>query len=288
MLERTRDPMVSALKAQSTHRPIPVRRFVYQQLGLSKPGFWADWRKRTVDEPEPSEFQEEKAPEKSQGPSLYVPYPPVKFQGDKPTPKKGSFKNMEFAQEVKPKTKRQPRWFPFDWASMLEGQSKPWFKANQLLKTDSMSRAMLRLAVEKQRSADFLRSKGEKGKGWDGLKNLNKFSAALNVERVGRNQALKQFGQVEPPNFIKTQEELKYRSKNSVYTPPKYQTSPPGARFVVSDYTAGQPVASQNGYDNPQKQAAKGLADRMLVERLGRPATGSLSRSGGTRARHVW
>lgn len=38
------DPLRKALKAQSTHRASPVRTYVYEQLGISKPGFWADWK----------------------------------------------------------------------------------------------------------------------------------------------------------------------------------------------------------------------------------------------------
>lgn len=40
------DPLRKALRAQSTHRASKTRTYVHERLGLSKPGFWADWKYR--------------------------------------------------------------------------------------------------------------------------------------------------------------------------------------------------------------------------------------------------
>jgi len=42
-----RDPIVGALREQSTHEQVATRISVYERLGLNKPGFWADWQDRT-------------------------------------------------------------------------------------------------------------------------------------------------------------------------------------------------------------------------------------------------
>lgn len=83
--------MVKALKAQSTHKAITTRISVYERLGLSKPGFWADWRDRIAAKTEEGPYTEEDTtPEKAGVTSMFDnDWKPVKFTSAvKPSPRR--------------------------------------------------------------------------------------------------------------------------------------------------------------------------------------------------------
>ena len=82
-----RDPIMGALREQSTHYAAATRITVYERLGLNKPGFWADHQQRKLEQNETDENYEAPMPKwlpktmdyESQDWSKYEPTPARKI-----------------------------------------------------------------------------------------------------------------------------------------------------------------------------------------------------------------
>ena len=245
-------------RVPSTHRASPVRTYVYEQLGISKPGFWADWRKRTIEEPEPDEYTKDEENEIND-PSQE--YHLAKWPEEKKTPKKDFTVKFEQEQQAAgPAKKKGPQ---LAWAPMLRNQGQQWFKTNPLMTADSMSVAGLEKAIVNQQAADYLDGKGQEGLGFPGLMSLAKFYGKKQQERANAREN-RPFGAGEPTNFDKMMD-LVYKPK-PIYQPPTFKVLTQGTTTLleaVPNYTVGQLNVSQNGYvtnpATPQEQAKTGL-----------------------------
>ena len=257
-----------ARRIASTHRASPVRTFVYEQLGLSKPGFWADWRKRTIEEPEPEGYQadEEKAPEVSQGPTEVsqgpTKYEPVKFQGDGPSKKK-QFENMKFEQPA-PAPPEKGTKIGGDLAKLMDDQAKAWFKTySRGYQGSNLIDGMRAEGARDNANIAFLLHARGQLYGASALKTIGEyFDKKIDADR--RARANRAFGYGEPTNFDKMLD-IFYRPKPP-YKPPTYEILTQGTTTFVAkklDTTIGQLNVSQNGYVSqnliPQKQAAHAL-----------------------------
>jgi len=258
-------------RVPSTHRASPVRTFVYEQLGLSKPGFWADWRKRTIEGPEPEGYQEEEAPEVSQGPTQYAP---VKFHGDEPTAKK-QFKNTEFQQEASTEVQKKNLKIGGPLAALMNKQSQTWFKENTLLSGFAMSAMGVmgaEKAIQNQQAAAFLRDKGQGEISYEGVKSLTQFYGMKAKERaIARTN--RPFGASEPTNFDKML--ALFEKQKPIYTAPTYKILTQGTTKLVSQVpntSIGQLNVSQNGYVTnptaPQKQARTTISGRLQTAKV--------------------
>lgn len=271
-----------ARRVPSTHRASPVRTFVYEQLGLSKPGFWADWRKRTIEEPEPAGYQEEE-----EAPEINDPtkdYSLQEFQGDGPSKKK-NFKNLEFGQENQQPSPSGGK-VNTAWAPLLLAQSKAWFKSNPFMtSSNALDLIGLERAVSNREAAAFLMEKGPDGTGLRGLSELGKFYGEKAAQRAAA-RARQPFGSGMPTNFDKMLALLE-RPK-PIYKPPTFEILTQGTSTIVAqlpDYTIGQLNVSQNGYvtntASPQKQAGKAIAGRLQSAGWGNNAKAGALPAGG-------
>lgn len=256
--------MITALKAQSTHRPIPIRRYVYEQLALSKPGFWADWKKRTVDESEEEPFQELAAPPEMNRPSKEHRLGP--FKGD-PDAKKEKFKNDEYASPVTQEpTKKPPP--TKGWIAMGNQAAEFWLKQNPLM--DSGSSTILESLEKHRRAQDLYRfqqyriSRGIKE---HESQTMAQFIILRQRERDAA-RAKRPFGYGEPTNFDKMVDLL--HKPKPPYTPPTFEVLKQGTtQWVqqVPNWTVGNLNVAQNGYASnptaPKNQAKAALAGRM-------------------------
>ena len=248
-------------RVPSTHRASPVRTYVYEQLGISKPGFWADWRKRTIEEPEPEEFTPDEENEIND-PSQE--YHLAKWPEEKAAAKK-DFTTKFPEQAAAPASGGGGKHSGPAWAPILENQSKQWFKSNPLLTTNSTLSLMgLEKAIANQQAADMLYGKGEGGTGAAGLLALAQFYGHKAQERaIARSN--RPFGAGEPTNFDKMMALV--GKPKPIYKPPTYQVLTQGTSKLVAKVpssTIGQLNVSQNGYVSsrlpPQKQASNMIA----------------------------
>ena len=246
-------------RVPSTHRASPVRTYVYEQLGISKPGFWADWRKRTIEEPEPDEYTPDEENEIND-PSQE--YHLAKWPEQEKAAKK-DFTPMAMdmgTPQAAPQKGKAPQ---LAWAPLLRNQGQQWFKSNPLMTADSMSVSGLEKAIVNQQAADYLDGKGQEGLGFPGLMSLAKFYGKKQQERANAREN-RPFGAGEPTNFDKMMD-LVYKPK-PIYQPPTFKILTQGTTTMleqVPNYTVGQLNVSQNGYvtnpATPQEQAKSGL-----------------------------
>jgi hypothetical protein len=265
-----------------------VRTFVYEQLGLSKPGFWADWRKRTIEEPEPEGYQadEEKAPEVSQGPTKYEP---VKFQGDGPSKKK-QFENMKFEQPAPPPPEKGHLIHP-DWAKLLNDQADSWFKGRGRLSGSSMIDLMRSQdAFDNRNIAAMIRAQGDGNIDTQGVFKIMAQYWGQKQEQRDRARAARPFGTLEPTIFDQMVD-IYYKTE-PIYKPATLEVLTQGTTNLVAKKqgtsqgtSIGQLNVSQNGYVSspliPQKQAMQTLGQQLAArERLRITANKSLQGTG--------
>lgn len=246
-------------RVPSSHRASPVRTYVYEQLGISKPGFWADWRKRTIAEPETEEYTPDEENEIND-PSQE--YHLAKWPEQKKTAKKDfAGMNMDMGTAAGGGGGKGKG---IAWAPLLANQSQQWFKQNPLVGSSSMDLMGLEKAIANREASTMLFGMGEKGKGASGLLALAQYYVAKTQERADA-RASRPFGAGEPTNFDKM---LAMVAKpKPIYTPPTFEVLKKGTSVIVSkvpNQTIGQLNVSQNGYVSnpmpPQKKAADMLS----------------------------
>jgi len=239
-----------------------VRTYVYEQLGISKPGFWADWRKRTIEEPEPDEYT---ADEDNEINDPTQEYHLAKWPEQEKAKKKDftpMAMDMGTPQAGPDKSKRTG----LAWAPLLENQSKQWFKQNPLVGSSSLDLMGLERAMANKGAAEFLYGLGKGGTGYEGLKNLAQYYVKKTQERaVARGN--RPFGAGEPTNFDKMMAMLE--KPKPPYTPPTFEILTQGTSTLTSkvpNYTIGQLNVSQNGYVTnsvtPQNKASNMIASK--------------------------
>jgi len=242
---RTYDP---SRRIESTHRASPIRTYVYDQLGLSKPGFWADWRRRTIKAQANEDLPDDEQAEKSDLPTNDndLEMPTV----EKGNPKK--FKNMEFMQEAQAEAPKQRKWV--DWYSkpmgkMMQASADKIWKGNPLwTSTSSLNLMSMQTAVFDERVAEASRA-GE-----------NVFAAIVRLSAESHKweakvRADKPFGSLGETNFDKMLRLLQTRPHTVKPAPDytvKYTSVSSGGSTVAKaappETTQGNLNVGQNGY----------------------------------------
>jgi hypothetical protein len=201
-----KDPIMAALREQSTHYAAGTRITVYERLGLNKPGFWVDTAKRKLAEQEAD----------------------TTYDMPKWTPPMLDYKSQfpdYHGEQAKPRKKITPFEIPKeapaqagshlvgpDLSANLRNQSRQWYANNNNWKQGGRTMGVMDAAGavrarQMSEIADMLEGKGQQLLSHAGLNSVNKYYADQ-ATKAAEARARIPFGQGLPNSFQKMQEAL--------------------------------------------------------------------------------
>jgi hypothetical protein len=201
-----RDPIMGALREQSTHYEAATRITVYERLGLNKPGFWVDNTKRKQAEQESEEIYE---PPKWKPPMLDYESQFPDYKGEEAKPRR-KITPAKFGEA--PAAQAGHKIVGPDIAANLRNQSKQWYANNNNWKQGGRTMGVMDVAgavKARQMSeiADMLQGKGQQLLSHEGLKSVSQYYA-MQATKAAEARARIPFGQGLPNSFQKMQEAL--------------------------------------------------------------------------------